>query len=151
MFVVQWENGRDEGSTDLDSSLESSTHDNRLRDGIEKGMLLPLGENELAKIREINWSVVLPIPPPKMKRVKSKERAPPPKMRKVKSKGMVSKMHGTRTRRDKRKDPEVIDIIGEEKKPKEQWNLELEITKVVEKGAEQGFEFNFETKSTPKT
>ena len=95
MIMVQREKDRDKG---YDNSIEG---DSRLRGDNVEGLILPLGENESAKIGEINLSVVLP--------------TPPPKIRGTKSKGEVSKMHGMRTRRNKRKESEVsgISIKGE--------------------------------------
>ncbi|KAI9161881.1 hypothetical protein LWI28_021620 [Acer negundo] len=52
------------------------------------------------------------------------------------------------TRKDKNRDPETIRDAGvEEVRLDDPWNLEVEITKVVENGVAMGFDFNFKEKS----
>ncbi|KAK2652619.1 hypothetical protein Ddye_012475 [Dipteronia dyeriana] len=100
-------------------AMECGIINNVRREGHTEGMIQDLGEGRAGDLREINLSVVLSTP-------KKKKNC-------AKAKGISSKIHGMKKRRDKNSD--------------DKWNLEVEITKFVDKGVELGYDFNKEQKT----
>ncbi|KAK1578733.1 hypothetical protein Q3G72_032728 [Acer saccharum] len=82
----------------------------------------------MAEIGEINLSVVLSTPSPKLKNRKSK--------------GAASKLHGMRTMRDNRREPEFLNVRNDKNQPEERWEPEE---------AERGSDFTSKSKTSPKT
>ncbi|KAK0570630.1 hypothetical protein LWI29_004098 [Acer saccharum] len=156
MVVIQKRKDGSEGHTEFvpdvkvssEQDFEDSTLGFRVRDGNEEdllyphngnkeGMILPLEENDLAEIGEINLSVVLPTPSPNLKHRKSI--------------GVASKLHGMRTRRDIIREPKFSDSRTDKNQPEDRrkleaaerrsWNIEAEIAKVIDIGKVVGFNF----------
>ncbi|KAK2641448.1 hypothetical protein Ddye_023211 [Dipteronia dyeriana] len=99
--------------------MEGGIINNAGREGQKEGMIQDLSEMRAEDLGEINLSVVLS--------------SPPPKKYCAKAKGISSKIHGMKIRKDMNYN--------------DKWNLEVEITKVVEKGVELGYDFNKEQKT----
>ncbi|KAK1577833.1 hypothetical protein Q3G72_025255 [Acer saccharum] len=142
MLVKPRYDGLDNSSSETGTDSEGSSQENGLKCGNEDGLLKPLEGYASIEVGEIKLSVVLPITPPKS--------------RKVKSKAMGSKMHGMRTRRDKCKEKDShsdFENRSEERESEEQgnldvaraldfnskmtdsWNLEEEVSKVAADGS----------------
>ncbi|KAK3199334.1 hypothetical protein Dsin_022749 [Dipteronia sinensis] len=130
MLIKDKNSGGEEVFSETDPGSGGMIQNRSKDDGLAKGLLLVLGEKESDGMGEINLSVVLSTPSPKKTSPKYK--------------GLLAKMHGMQTRRDKSRDT-VVSTNNEK------WNLEVEITKVVEKGVELGVDFNSKSKTVWKT